>query len=119
MEKYGFFIINILIIILFHSDITEPKNVKLLFDVLSVTSAQIAHAVLFVTKNTLVCETAEDARRLAYEIDKPNTYDVIIIIFEKFFFLLHYFTYKLFFSTFHWMDVSIVRMVYFLEDWRI
>ncbi|XP_012228669.1 structural maintenance of chromosomes protein 1A-like [Linepithema humile] len=58
-------------------DIKEPKNVKLLFDVLNVTRAEIAKAVLFVTKNVLVCETADDARRMAYEIDKHNAYDCV------------------------------------------
>ncbi|XP_043802008.1 structural maintenance of chromosomes protein 1A-like [Apis laboriosa] len=49
--------------------ITEPKNVKLLYDVLKFELAEINNAILFVTKNTIVCETPEDARMLAYEIN--------------------------------------------------
>ncbi|XP_025156761.1 structural maintenance of chromosomes protein 1A-like isoform X2 [Harpegnathos saltator] len=56
-------------------DIGEP-NVKLLYDVLNIPSTQVRDAVLFVIKNTLVCETPEDARRVAYEID-GKTYDCV------------------------------------------
>ncbi|XP_017767549.1 PREDICTED: structural maintenance of chromosomes protein 1A-like [Eufriesea mexicana] len=49
--------------------IENPQNVKLLYDVLRFEPAEINNAILFVTKNTLVCETSEDARILAYEID--------------------------------------------------
>lgn len=62
----------------FCSDVGGP-NVKLLYDILNISSPQINKAVLFVTKSTLVCETPEDARRVAYEIDR-KTHDVIIII---------------------------------------
>lgn len=41
---------------------------------------EIDKAVLYVTKNTLVCETAEDARKMAFESD--GNYDVIIIMLE-------------------------------------
>lgn len=61
---------------LFYSDIGGP-NVKLLYDVLNIPSSQINKAVLFVTKNTLVCETPEDARRVAYETNRNTYYDVI------------------------------------------
>ncbi|XP_066594683.1 structural maintenance of chromosomes protein 1A-like [Prorops nasuta] len=47
-------------------DIKDPKNVKLAYDLLNFPS-EISLAVIFVIKNTLVCETAEDARKLAYE----------------------------------------------------
>ncbi|XP_012343346.2 structural maintenance of chromosomes protein 1A-like [Apis florea] len=49
--------------------ITEPKNVKLLYDVLKFELVEITNAILFVTKNTIVCETSEEARMLAYEIN--------------------------------------------------
>lgn len=39
---------------------------------------EIDKAVLYVTKNTLVCETAEDARKMAFESDRH--YNVIIIM---------------------------------------
>lgn len=61
-------------------DIKEPKNVKLLFDVLRFEPAAIHRAVLFVTNNALVCETPEDASRVAYDLDrsKNSRYDVRI-----------------------------------------
>lgn len=61
-----------------HRDIKEPKNVKLLFDVLRFEPAAIHRAVLFVTNNALVCETPEDASRVAYDLDrnKNSRYDV-------------------------------------------
>ncbi|XP_020277479.1 structural maintenance of chromosomes protein 1A-like [Pseudomyrmex gracilis] len=52
--------------------IREPPNVKLLYDVLNISSSEINRAVLFVTRNTLVCETADDARQMAYESHKQN-----------------------------------------------
>lgn len=85
---------------------------KLLYDVLDVSSAQINKAILYVTKNTLVCETAEDARKMAYEIDKHTNYDVIIIIVLGIFFAyMVNIIYLSYFSVFHWMDVFIVKMV--------
>lgn len=59
-------------------DIKEPKNVKLLFDVLRFEPPAIHRAVLFVTNNALVCETPEDASRVAYDLDrtKNSRYDV-------------------------------------------
>ncbi|XP_071629563.1 LOW QUALITY PROTEIN: structural maintenance of chromosomes protein 1A-like [Temnothorax longispinosus] len=53
-------------------NIKEPKNVKLLYDVLNISSTQISKAVLFVTQNTLVCETIEDARLIAQSDDKKK-----------------------------------------------
>ncbi|KOB69907.1 Structural maintenance of chromosomes protein, partial [Operophtera brumata] len=53
-------------------DIREPKNVKLLFDVLRFDPAAIHRAVLFVTNNALVCETPEDASRVAYDLDRTK-----------------------------------------------
>lgn len=38
----------------------------------------IDRAVLFATNNALVCETPEDANKVAYEMDKKTRYDVSI-----------------------------------------
>jgi structural maintenance of chromosome 1 len=51
--------------------------VKLLFDVLHYDPLDIKRAVLFATNNALVCETPEDAMKVAYEMDK-NRYDVSV-----------------------------------------
>lgn len=56
-------------------DIREPKQVKLVYDVLKFEPPQIEKAVLFATNNALVCETPEDAMKVAYEIDRSR-YDV-------------------------------------------
>ncbi|KAI8437197.1 hypothetical protein MSG28_010522 [Choristoneura fumiferana] len=66
---------------LHRSDIREPKNVKLLFDVLRFEPAAIHRAVLFVTNNALVCETPEDASRVAYDLDrsKNSRYDALAL----------------------------------------
>ena len=47
-------------------NINNPKGVKLLYDVLQFEPAEIKRAVLFITKNSLVCETPEDAMKVAY-----------------------------------------------------
>lgn len=46
-------------------EIQDPRNVKLLLDILKF-SPEIQTAVLFVTKNILVCETADDASKVRY-----------------------------------------------------
>lgn len=46
-------------------DIKEPRNVKLLYDVLQYDLPEISSVMLFATNNTVVCETAEDAAVLA------------------------------------------------------
>lgn len=56
--------------------IKDPKNTKLLYDILNFSPADIKQAVLFATNNALVCDTPEDAMRAAYEIDGANRYDV-------------------------------------------
>lgn len=56
-------------------DIKEPKQVKLVYDVLKFDPPEIEKAVLFATNNALVCETPEDAMKVAYEIDRSR-YDV-------------------------------------------
>lgn len=64
-------------------DIKEPKQVKLVYDVLKFEPPEIEKAVLFATNNALVCETPEDAMKVAYEIDRSR-YDVSGIVFECF-----------------------------------
>ena len=49
---------------------------KLLYDVLRFSPKDIDRAVLFATNNALVCETPEDANKVAYEMDKKARYDV-------------------------------------------
>lgn len=59
-------------------NITEPKNVKLVYDVLKYDPPEIERAVLFATNNALVCESPEDAMKVAYEMDK-NRYDALAL----------------------------------------
>lgn len=51
-------------------NITEPRNVKLVYDVLKYDPPEIERAVLFATNNALVCENPEDAMKVAYEMDR-------------------------------------------------
>ncbi|XP_022904149.1 structural maintenance of chromosomes protein 1A-like isoform X2 [Onthophagus taurus] len=57
--------------------ITEPKGVKLLYDILFFEPQAISKAVLFVTNNILVCETPEDASKVAYECG--GRYDAVAL----------------------------------------
>ena len=50
-------------------NITNPKGVKLLYDVLRYDPPEIKKAILFVTNNSLVCETPDDAMKAAYEME--------------------------------------------------
>lgn len=50
-------------------NVTNPKGVKLLYDVLRYDPPDIKKAVLFVTNNALVCETPDDAMKVAYELE--------------------------------------------------
>ncbi|XP_025265125.1 structural maintenance of chromosomes protein 1A [Camponotus floridanus] len=52
----------------------EQTNCKLLYDVLE-PSLQIQKAVLYAARNTIVCETAEDARKKAFQSD--GNYDCV------------------------------------------
>jgi structural maintenance of chromosome 1 len=45
-------------------NITSVRGVKLLYDVLHYNPPDIKRAVLFVTNNSLVCETPEDAMKV-------------------------------------------------------
>lgn len=47
-------------------DIKEPKNVKLVIDVIRYDPPAIKKALLFACGNALVCETVEDSRRVAF-----------------------------------------------------
>ncbi|XP_076287137.1 structural maintenance of chromosomes protein 1A-like isoform X3 [Lasioglossum baleicum] len=60
-------------------NIQEPKNVKLLYDVLHFSPKDIERAVLFATNNALVCETPEDANKVAYEMDKNARYNCVAL----------------------------------------
>ncbi|VVD05147.1 unnamed protein product [Leptidea sinapis] len=61
--------------------IKNPKNVKLLYDVLRFQPAAIFPAVQFVTNNAMVCETPEDAYYVAYEYhrDLDTRYDTLAL----------------------------------------
>ena len=60
--------------------ISNPKNVKLLYDVLKFDPPEIKRAVLFVTNNALVCETPDDAMKVAYELEGGQTrYDAVAL----------------------------------------
>ncbi|XP_060536430.1 structural maintenance of chromosomes protein 1A [Cylas formicarius] len=58
-------------------NITNPRGVKLIYDVLQFEPQSIVNAVLFVTNNALVCETPEDAAKVAYEIG--GRYDAVAL----------------------------------------
>ncbi len=54
-------------------------NVKLLYDVLQYEPSEIKRAVLFVTNNALVCDTQEDAMKVAYEMPDGERYDAVAL----------------------------------------
>lgn len=58
-------------------NIAEPKGVKLIYDVLKFDPPEIERAVLFATNNALVCETPEDAMKVAYDIG--SRYDALAL----------------------------------------
>ncbi len=59
--------------------IEDPPNVRLLYDVLEYDPPEIKKAVLFVTNNALVCETQEDAMKVAYEMGDGDCYDAVAL----------------------------------------
>ncbi|XP_044742262.1 structural maintenance of chromosomes protein 1A [Chrysoperla carnea] len=59
-------------------NIQSPSGVKLLYDVLTFQPQAINRAVLFATNNALVCETPDDANKVAYEMDKYR-YDCVAL----------------------------------------
>ncbi|KAF2355591.1 SMCs flexible hinge, partial [Trinorchestia longiramus] len=61
-------------------NISEPRNVKLLYDVLQYDPPEIKRAVLFATNNALVCETPDDASKVAYEMEEGHSrYDAVAL----------------------------------------
>merc|ERR1719443_1850006 len=60
-------------------NITNPKGVKLLYDVLRYDPPDIKKAVLFVTNNALVCESPDDAMKVAYEMEDGQRYDAVAL----------------------------------------
>lgn len=64
-------------------NIKDPKGVKLLYDVLQFDPQAIARAVMFATNNALVCESPEDAMKVAYEMGDGgrNRYDVSTFVY--------------------------------------
>lgn len=59
--------------------IKDPMNVRLLYDVLQYDPPEIKKAVLFVTNNALVCDTQEDAMKVAYEMEDGERYDAVAL----------------------------------------
>uniref|UniRef100_A0A915I2X7 Structural maintenance of chromosomes protein n=1 Tax=Romanomermis culicivorax TaxID=13658 RepID=A0A915I2X7_ROMCU len=53
-------------VVLFSRELREPRGVKLVIDVIQFDPPQIKRALQFACGNALVCETAEDARKLAF-----------------------------------------------------
>ena len=60
-------------------NIQSPKNVKLLYDVLQYDPPEIKRAVLFATNNALVCESPDDAAKVAYELEDGHRYDAVAL----------------------------------------
>ena len=60
-------------------NITTPKGVHLLYDKLKYDPPEIKKAALFVTNNSLVCETPDDAMKVAYEMDDGERYDAVAL----------------------------------------
>ncbi|QQP38471.1 Structural maintenance of chromosomes protein, partial [Caligus rogercresseyi] len=59
--------------------IENPRGVMLLYDVLRYDPPEIKDAVLFVTNNALVCETPEDAMKVAYELGDNQRHDAVAL----------------------------------------
>ncbi|KAH7636839.1 structural maintenance of chromosomes 1 [Dermatophagoides farinae] len=58
-------------------NIQYPKGVKLLYDVIKYDPPAIKKAVLYATNNALVCETAEDANLVAFDLGDGQRYDAV------------------------------------------
>lgn len=58
-------------------NIQSPANVKLIYDVIKFEPQDIREAVLFATNNALVCETASDANKVAFELGDGQRYDAV------------------------------------------
>ncbi|WAR26953.1 SMC1A-like protein [Mya arenaria] len=53
-------------------DIRDPKNVKLVVDVIRYDPPSIKKALIFACGNALVCETVEDARKVAFGLQERH-----------------------------------------------
>ena len=51
---------------MFFREIRDPKNVKLVVDVIRYDPPSIKKALIFACGNALVCESVEDARKVAF-----------------------------------------------------
>ncbi|XP_054163038.1 structural maintenance of chromosomes protein 1A-like [Oppia nitens] len=60
-------------------NIQHPKGVKLLYDVIKYEPPAIKRAVLYATNNALVCETAEDANHVAFDLGDGKRYDAVAL----------------------------------------
>jgi len=58
-------------------NIQSPPNVKLIYDVIKFEPQDVREAVLFATNNALVCETAVDANKVAFELGDGQRYDAV------------------------------------------
>ena len=60
------------VFIILYRDIRDPKNVKLVVDVIRYDPPSIKKALLFACGNALVCETVEDARKVAFNLSERH-----------------------------------------------
>ncbi|KAK4336661.1 hypothetical protein RND71_043665 [Anisodus tanguticus] len=59
--------------------IQNPKGVRLVFDVLKFDPPAVEKAVLYATNNALICETPEDANKVAFELSNNKRYDAVAL----------------------------------------
>ena len=57
----------------------DVPNVKLLYDVLKYEPLSIKKAVLYATNNALVCETADDAAKVAFQAPDGKRHDAVAL----------------------------------------
>ncbi|RWS29829.1 structural maintenance of chromosomes protein 1A-like protein 2 [Leptotrombidium deliense] len=60
-------------------NIQNPKQVRLVYDVLKYEPPAITRAVLFATNNALVCESPEDANVVAFDLGDGKRYDAVAL----------------------------------------
>ncbi|XP_074593771.1 structural maintenance of chromosomes protein 1A-like [Brevipalpus obovatus] len=60
-------------------NIQNPKGVRLIYDVLKYEPPAIENAALFATNNALICETAEDANVVAFDLGDGRRYDAVAL----------------------------------------
>uniref|UniRef100_A0A834VB41 Structural maintenance of chromosomes protein n=1 Tax=Sarcoptes scabiei TaxID=52283 RepID=A0A834VB41_SARSC len=60
-------------------NIQYPKGVKLLYDIIKYDPPAIKKAVLYATNNALVCESAEDANLVAFDLGDGQRYDAVAL----------------------------------------